>query len=259
MQFAINHAETIIKFYLEDKMSASEIAKELGTYTLNVTRALKYLKIPIRSKSETQSLVLEQNKAPHPTKGKKLSKETKAKIGNKIHDRYEALSDEEKQERSDAAKERWDNYSDDHIERMRQLSYAGIRRSSKEGSRLEHEIIEGLKENGIVAFHHHNLNEQERLEVDVYCPHSKVAIEIDGPAHYQPIWGHDALARHQKADAEKNGILLLNGFHVIRVKNLVNRVSDIHKRNLLDNILKIIDNPPKNKIVYINIETGEIE
>lgn len=265
MQFAINNAELIRKLYVDEQNSASEIAKQLGTYTLNVTRALKFLNIPIRDKSETQALLLKQNKVPHPTKGKKVSEETKIRISEKVHQKWKSFSPEKLEEIREGCRNRWEAYDDEHKELLRRTSVEGIRRSSKEGSKLEHEIISGLNEAGFLALHHHNLAEKEKLEVDIYLPEIRVAVEIDGPAHFFPIWGEDSLAKHKKADSEKNGILALNGYCVIRVKNLVNRVTDVIRRNLLHNLIEIICGIKESfpdldqRIIYLDIETGEIE
>jgi very-short-patch-repair endonuclease len=45
-----------------------------------------------------------------------------------------------------------------------------------------------------------------------------VAIEIDGPSHFLPVWGDDALKRNQKYDQKKTGLLLGKGLSLIRVK-----------------------------------------
>lgn len=262
MQFALENHKQLIKWYVDEKLSASEIAKKLGTYTLKVTRALKFLKIEIRDKSETQALVLE--KIPHPTKGKRMSEETKQKISTSVHNKWKSFSDEKRLAIKEECKRRWDNYSLDHIEALRAASVEGIRRSSKEGSKLELYLMQGLRDNGYKPHHHFNPHEKEKLEVDIYIPELKVAVEIDGPSHFFPIWGDDALAKVTKADSEKNGLLALNGFCVIRIRNLVNKATDVLKRNLLKNLIEVLEDvkrkfPPKSeRLMYLDIETGEV-
>jgi very-short-patch-repair endonuclease len=44
------------------------------------------------------------------------------------------------------------------------------------------------------------------------------AIEVDGPSHFEPIWGDDSLSRNQKYDNKKTGLILGKGWVLIRVK-----------------------------------------
>jgi hypothetical protein len=53
------------------------------------------------------------------------------------------------------------------------------------------------------------------LELDIYVPSLQLAFELNGPAHYQPIYGADALKKIQEKDklkkiyCEERGIELL--------------------------------------------------
>ena len=65
------------------------------------------------------------------------------------------------------------------------------------------------------------------------------AIEIDGPSHFEPVWGEEALSRTQKADQQKTGLLLSNGFVLIRVKQQKG-LSEKYKREILSKIVSIL-------------------
>lgn len=60
------------------------------------------------------------------------------------------------------------------------------------------------------------------LEIDIYIPKLKVAFEINGPGHYDPIYGKESLDARKKADRKKRYISNKNGirFHSIAAKNL---------------------------------------
>ena len=96
------------------------------------------------------------------------------------------------------------------------------------------------------------------MEIDLFIPELKIAIEIDGPAHFFPIWGAGNLQKHIKADAKKSGLLLSQGFVVIRVKHLTRNLSEKHKRDVLKQLtvrlLEIRKKFPIKSKRYIELE-----
>ena len=70
-----------------------------------------------------------------------------------------------------------------------------------------------------------------------------VAIEVDGPSHFYPIWGYDNLQKHITADAKKSGLLLGAGLTVIRVANKAKTVSKKHERDTLKAVLEVLAKP----------------
>lgn len=62
------------------------------------------------------------------------------------------------------------------------------------------------------------------LEIDIYLPQCKLAIELNGPTHYVPIYGHDALEKTQSKDRIKQRELQNNkiGFLIIDISQLKN-------------------------------------
>jgi very-short-patch-repair endonuclease len=49
-------------------------------------------------------------------------------------------------------------------------------------------------------------------------PSINVAIEIDGPSHFLPVWGDNALQRNQKYDKKKEGLMIGKGLTLIRIQ-----------------------------------------
>ena len=97
------------------------------------------------------------------------------------------------------------------------------------------------------------------MEVDLFLPALNVAIEIDGPAHFLPIWGQESLDKHIRADAQKSGLLINRGFVVLRVKNIIRNLSQKNMRDALEAIVEQIEKiekkfPPVNKRL-IEIDT----
>lgn len=209
----------INKMYVKEKKSFIDIAKELDTYANKIRRdAIKY-SIKIRNKSEAQKNAIKTGSAEHPTKGKKRSDQTKEKIGLSVMNSWENLSNKELQQRKNKAKQQWENMDDDHRENMLKLANNAVRLTSKTGSKLEKFIMDGLIKNGYkVDFHKEQSLANTRLQIDIFLPALNTAIEIDGPSHFLPVWGEDALNRNKKYDSKKTGLLLGKGCVIIRIK-----------------------------------------
>ena len=89
-----------------------------------------------------------------------------------------------------------------------------------------------------VIFHKRGLIANDKLEVDLFLPAMNIAIEIDGPAHFLPIWGEESLQRHIRSDAQKAGLLINRGFAVLRVKNIIRNLSQKNMRETLEAIVE---------------------
>ena len=79
-------------------------------------------------------------------------------------------------------------------------------------------------------------------ELDIYIPMLKLAIEINGPLHYIPIYGQDTLEYIKKNDRKKRYLCKKNGieFHVIN-SSKQNCVTEETCPPFLNTVTKIID------------------
>ena len=120
------------------------------------------------------------------------------------------------------AKDRWElQTSEEKIDRQKRAGEA-LRRASTEGSKAEKFVYEHLTKAGYeVIMHKVGLIPGEKYEVDLFLPSMRVAIEIDGPQHFLPIYGEKNLRNNIKYDAIKNGALISRGICVIRIKYLL--------------------------------------
>ena len=91
-----------------------------------------------------------------------------------------------------------------------------------------------------VIFHKKGLVPNDKLEVDIFLPTLKLAIEIDGPAHFLPIWGEESLQKHIRADAEKAGLLIARGYAILRVKNVIRNLSAKNMRDALEGVITAV-------------------
>lgn len=246
-----------VELYGDRKLSWANIAKLCGTYSNKVRRDATKLGIQSRDKSEAQSAAIESGRHGHPTKGKGHSEQTKIKISESVAEDWSSLPEVERESRRLDAKRRWDEKSDDEIREFRKAAHAAIKEASIKGSALEKYLLKELIDKGYqVQFHREHYVVREKLQIDLFIPSLNVAIEVDGPSHFNDIWGEDVLAKNKQRDLEKNGLLLQRGCVIIRVKQ-TKRISNKFKRDVLKDLLKVLEQikikvPTKgNRCIYI--------
>lgn len=205
--------------YENQNKSFRDIADQLGTYSNKIRRDAIKLKIKIKDKSEAQKNALKSGRHAHPTKGKQRDENTKSKIGMGVLNAWDNLSDDELKQRKKKAKSNWENLSEDEKQNMQQMATSAVRKTSKTGSKLEKYILERLIKDGYkVHFHQEQTLANTKLQIDMVIPTMNVAIEIDGPSHFLPVWGEEALQRNIAYDQKKAGLILGKGLVLIRLK-----------------------------------------
>lgn len=260
MKFARENKDQILHLHNEG-CSSYEIAEKLGTYSTKILRALKFLGAESRDYSTAQKNALKRGRSKIPTeKGTKLSEKHKELISEGRAQAWADMSEEERERLRNISREQWANMTDEEKHNLRTLAAKANRKAAVEGSKAEQYIRDELRALGWdVRFHERNLTVDQALEVDMFIADIKTAIEIDGPSHFLPIWGEDVLQRHQAADAKKNGLLLNEGYAVIRVKQLSKTLSQKKQREVLAAIVENLDRikvefPPEGKRL-IEVET----
>ena len=234
--------EYLIEQYVNSKRSFADIASEFNTYPNKIRREAIRFGIKPRDKSNAQKNALKSGRHKHPTKGTQRSKETKIKISNRVSENWKNISQEEYDRRIKQAQKRWENMPQSDKDALMKAAGDAVRKAGKEGSKMERFLLEMLRESGyVVQFHRKGLVPNEKLEVDLFLPELKTAIEIDGPSHFFPIWGEDSLARNLRADAQKTGLLITRGFAILRVKHLTKHVSTKHMRDLSYRIMEELE------------------
>ena len=251
--------EFLISEYSVKNRSFGDIAKELGTYTNKVVRAARKHGIEIRDRSQAQKAALKNGRHNHPTKGKKRKQDVREKISNTVYSFWQDIDEQDREKRALKAKENWDKMPDEKKAEFQRLSSQAIRKASKEGSKLEKFLFQLLTESGHrVEYHKEHLLLNEKLHIDLFLPDSSIAIEIDGPSHFEPIWGQEALERTQRSDRQRSGLILNSGLVLVRIKN-TKGISERFKRDVKSKLLSDIDKidgtfPSKNNRY---IEIGE--
>lgn len=250
----------IDRLYTVEKKSFQQIADEYDTYANKIRRDAKKFNIPIRDKSEAQKNALSTGSHQHPTKGKKRSETTKQKIGMGVLNNWENMDEAELERRKNKAKQYWENLSEDEKQNMIDSANKAVRSTSKTGSKLEKYIFSELLKAGYkTEFHKEESILNTKLQIDIFIPSLNVAIEVDGPSHFLPVWGEDALKRNIKYDNKKTGLLLGKGCVLIRIKQTKD-YSPSRARMIWADISKALDQI-KNKFPDIDnrlITIGDI-
>jgi very-short-patch-repair endonuclease len=264
MEFAIVNKKQLEYAYLVQEKSSYEIAVELGTNSNKVLKALKFLQIPIRSYKESQQVALKRGRSKHPTKGKKMSDETKEAIGKATSSRWNNLTQEEKDKICQLSKDQWESMDPAKKAEIRKLAADALRVSSKEGSQGEKYVKNRLEKAGYsVKFHARDLIPNTDFEVDLFIDDLKTAVEIDGPSHFIPIWGMDRLNRQLKNDSEKQGLLLNHGYVIVRIRNMDKNMSSARHSFIANLIIEELESikqkfpEPGKRLIEIEVKDGK--
>ena len=119
---------------------------------------------------------------------------------------------------------------------------------------MEKYILSGLIKEGFkVEPHKEQLLGNTRLHLDLFLPTINVAIEVDGPSHFLPVWGEDALAKTKKYDQKKSGLIVGKGYKLIRVAQL-HEYSNARAQKVLEELVKVLSTIGKTKTKIITIE-----
>jgi len=238
--------------YINQKKSFGIIAEELGTYANKIRRDAKRLNINIRNKSEAQKNALSQGVHNHPTKGKERKQSTKQKIGKSMIDSWSSLSDKELKNRKNKQKIAWEKIPSNKKQEMLKKANQAVRKASVLGSKLENFVLDKLINDGYrVDFHKEQVLSNTKLQLDLFLPTMGIAIEIDGPSHFLPVWGEEVLNKNKKYDQKKEGLIIGKGWKLIRIiqtKDFSKTRATITYGKLLE-VLKNIDNHQENKIL----------
>lgn len=253
--------EKIKKLYETDGKSWKEIANMYNTYPNKIARFANKNGIKNRSRGESQKMLFDRGIKESPTKGKKRSKAVKEKISKSQAKVWDNLSEKELKERKQRAKDIWDSKPLSEKQELRKAATRGILEAAEKGSKIEQYVQNALRDAGyIIEAHKEDLLPVGKTHIDIFLPTLMTAIEIDGPAHFLPIWGQDKLDHHIQKDAIKNARITSGGFTLIRVKYMISSSSLAKMRYVSEEILKKLEDiqqdPAKYKKQLIEIEVN---
>lgn len=230
----------IAQLYVDQQKSFADIADQFGTYANKVRRDAKKFGINIRDKSEAQKNALQTGKHKHPTKGQTRSLETKQKIGSSVMIFWDSMDDVDLEQRKQKFRDNWEKLSIEEKQNMQKAATDAVRKSSKEGSKLEKFLLSSLITSGYkVEFHKEQNLVTTKLQIDLFLPSMNTAIEVDGPSHFLPVWGEDALQKNIEYDRKKQGLIVGKGLVLIRIKQTKD-FSRTRANILFDKLVKLL-------------------
>jgi|TARA_B100001564_G_scaffold171348_1_gene144050 very-short-patch-repair endonuclease len=233
-------------YYIKKEKSFDEISEMYNTYPNRLRRDAKKFNIPIRSRSQAQKNALKKGRTTHPTKGMSRSIETKQKIGMAVLQNWQNMDEKKLKQIKQKQKEIWNSKSEEEKANLQQAANNAIRLSSKVGSKLEKFLLSGLIENNIdTKFHYEQTLVNTRLQIDLYIPSINLAIEVDGPSHFDPVWGQETLQKTKTYDDKKQGLIIGKGMKLVRIKQKMD-FSMSRSRLILDKLLFLVDQISNN-------------
>ena len=98
-----------------------------------------------------------------------------------------------------------------------------------------------------------------KLQIDIFLPTMNTAIEIDGPSHFEPVWGDKSLERNIRYDNKKTGLILGKGWLLIRIKqtkDFSNSRATLIYEKLQSELNKIKIEFPTNRVIELGDNNG---
>jgi len=249
-----NFLET--EYEVENK-STSQIAKEQGTYPMTIRRALVKHGFKIRDKSQAQKNNLEKNGSP--LQGRARSRAEKLRISMGLQEHWENMTKEEKVAakliRSRIGKSAWDKKTDEEKKNAVNKMRVGNARKTRKGSKNENAVADMLINAGFrIVQRSKDFSPGRRYEIDIAMTAERIAIEWDGPNHFDPIYGEESLAQVKAKDKMKNRELVKSGWTVIRVRDHSTSSTMSFCRRACDKIIDTINNGDRNIVHIIDTE-----
>ena len=241
------------ELYLDKGWSMRKVAKEVGVPLATLSRFMKKNGIDSRSKADAQKNYLKDN--THQMSGRKHSDETKKKISSSLGVFWDSLSEGEREEVKrkigQAWKRKWAAMSDEERRLMMSELATKAKEAQGNGSRLERFIAEELRKRGYtVEERSTNYTAGKDFEVDLALPKQSIAIEVDGPTHFLPIYGEEHLMQQQERDARKDELVNAVGLSVLRVRDNNGPLSQL-RIDRIEQAIKEIEEDGRTSVWYV--------
>lgn len=249
--------DNLYNLYITLGMSFGQIAKKYNTFPNTVRRCVKRQGIEIRDKSAAQKNFLKEN--AHPMQGRERTEKEKLRISEGIQEHWdnltEAEADEKREQMSERARQKWDEMGDDEKKKSIKKMHQASREKAGAGSKNENKVAELLrKQKGLKLVQRTtDYSPRNAFEIDIAVPSRSVAIEWDGAAHFEPIYGDDSLKKTIAKDQRKNKALTKAGWIVIRCRDHSTAHSLAFCQRAVNKILEVMETGQKGKVYEIDV------
>lgn len=194
--------------------SLNQLAEFTGTYLNKLKRDARRLGVKTDTQSEAQAKALRTGTLKHPTKGKKRPEEVKDQIGKSRRDTWKDMTEEERAELSKTRKKQYKKQKNlPHLSPQKAIN---LQKAAKIGSKMERYLYKELSNVWKCEHQYEGTLGQENYHVDIFITSANIAIEVDGPAHYEVIWDEDKLEKTKQKDLRKEAILKDAGIKLVR-------------------------------------------
>ena len=227
--------EVLRREYQDEGLSIGEIARRHERAPSKVRRLLIQYGIPRRDYRQAQQQALRAGRQTHPTAGKPVPAERRLELSRKNVDYWRKQGKGQKEAYRQRMRETLAG-------KWKEEAHEACRDASRRGSRLERFLVSGLSLAGYsVEFHVRQRLAREELELDLWLPQQRVAIEVNGPSHYRPIWGEDKLKRTQQGDAHKRGLCQAGGVSLVVIRHEEGKIPACERQRVLERLLALLE------------------
>jgi len=252
-----NKYEYLYEEYINKGRSTRSIGIENKTYPNTIRRALIKHDIPLRSKSAAQKNFIDQH--GHPMTGRVRSEAERRAISEGIQEHFDSLTPEQLANRKEAqaarAIRKWEGLSPKERKNNIDKMHRANRENSGMGSKNENMVAQLLDEAGYkIVQRSTDFSPRNQWEIDIAIPNESVAVEWDGAAHFEPIYGEDNLRRVMAKDEKKEQALADFGWTVIRCRDHSTAHSLAFCRRAVNQVVEVIKTGKRGVVHHLDIE-----
>ena len=213
--------------------SIRQLAKEIGVHHNTLRREMIKAGIKIATQGESIANSIKSGTA-------------KTRKGSKITDEHKLIIAKANKGKVRVAQTK-NNFIINKNLMMRTDGARGNRKAAKVGSKFERMVLDKLTELGYNVLQQHKLKD---YKIDLYIPKFRLAIEIDGITHREPIYGTDKLESIILKDRAKDRAMKAMGMHILRVQDTQTHPGKLNLHTVIETIKEMLVAIKKEVHVY---------
>lgn len=221
-----------------ENMTIRALAKEAGVHPNQLRRAMIRAGVEIKSKSNSMKDAFKAGNL-------------KAKSGFSLSESHKDAISKANKGKIVGLRNTTNNFIIKQKSAAQGKSAMKNREAAKKGSKFERILIDKLKGLSYAVNGQHKLGD---YKIDLFLPAYNLAIEIDGPAHREAIYGPDKLESSKAKDKAKDQAMKQMGMTIIRIIDNQKGISKYNTKVVMDFILETIKMLETNSHLYRVVE-----